>query len=413
MKNLVEEFSIPCDWRSTSGVHAFYSAELFEIARGIVADLTENYPDLAANVALVTKGEGSLGGSPSYLLEGERRELTLDGLRIPHADGAIVQWNAASLWPYKLVAFVLERLLAANGEGSEGSFNLQTNTPVTGLSRAEPSTNLSSPGGGNNAAAASSHSIWTVHTHRGTIATPQVLLATNGYTSHLLPQFSDLLVPTRGQVSSLKPPETPSSPADPPLDIAHTYYIAGEPNDPFARDDYLVQRPPTSAELVFGGGRQHAKGRGIGIWDDSTIDEPVAWYLRGELSNAIDLSLSHHDKEKRTGLKKQDLEPTYEWTGIMGYTRDGHPWVGNVPESLGGGAGLWLCAGYTGHGMPNAVLSAKAVVDMMVGGDDAEIDLPPEYELTEERVRAARMMEDLAEMDAKGSLYMEFGAVRG
>ncbi|KAI0386772.1 FAD dependent oxidoreductase [Hypomontagnella monticulosa] len=416
LKNLVEEYSIPCDWRSTSGVHAFYSAELFDIARGIVADLTDNYPDLAANVALVTKGEGSLGGSPSYLLEGERRELTLDGLRIPHADGAIVQWNAASLWPYKLVAFVLERLLAANGDGSKGSFNLQTNTPVTGLSRAEPSANLSSPGG------SAPHSTWTVHTSRGTIAASQVLLATNGYTSHLLPQFSDLLVPTRGQVSALKPPETPSSPADPPLDIGHTYYIAGEPSDPFARDDYLVQRPPTSAELVFGGGRQHAKGRGIGVWDDSTIDEPVAWYLRGELSNAVDLSLAHqhhdqhqNDKEKKRteALKKQDLEPTYEWTGIMGYTRDGHPWVGNVPESLGGGEGLWVCAGYTGHGMPNAVLSAKAAVDMMVGGEDAEIDLPPEYELTGERVRDARMMEDLAVMDAKGSLYMEFGAGRG
>ncbi|KAI1142571.1 FAD dependent oxidoreductase [Hypoxylon sp. FL0543] len=439
LKDLVERFSIPCDWRSTSGVHAFYSAELFKIVHEGVKDLIDEYPDLAANVAVVTKsqkgGEGSLEGTPAYLLEGERKELTLDGLRIPHAEGAIVQWNAASLWPYKLVAFVLEHLLSANDEeGSKGSFNLQTNTPVTGLSRAETSPIFSSPGGSNTSTPKAT-SIWTVHTPRGTIATPQVLLATNGYTSHLLPQFSDLIVPTRGQVSSLKPPEEPSSPSDPPLDIKHTYYIQGEPSDPFSRDDYLIQRPPPTAELVFGGGRQYAKGRGINVWDDSTIDEPVAWYLRGELSSAVDLSLHHGasgiqsqsqsqsqprtstskpedttNKAKQTpGPKKQDLEPTHEWTGIMGYSRDWHPWVGAVPETLGGGDGLWLCAGYTGHGMPNAVLSAKAAVAMMRGGPDVRIDLPPEYELTEQRVAAARALDQVADVDAKGSLFADWG----
>ncbi|KAI1463964.1 FAD dependent oxidoreductase [Daldinia caldariorum] len=417
LKGLVEEFSIPCDWRSTSGVHTFYSKELFETCRHIVDNLTEDYPDLAANVAVVTKGkqgEGDLSGSPAYLLEGERRELTLGGLRIPHAEGAIVQWNAASLWPYKLVAFLLERLLAANEGGSKGSFNLQTNTPVTGLSRAETSANLSSPG---NSKTRKHNSIWTVHTPRGTIVTSQVLLATNGYTSHLLPQFSDLLVPTRGQISALKPPETPTDPADPPLDIGHTYYVVGEPVDPYSRDDYLVQRPPPAAELIFGGGRQHAAGRGIGVWDDSGIDESVSWYLRGELSNAIDLSLHHTQfSGGKVSLRKLDLEPTFEWSGIMGYTRDSHPWVGGVPASLGGGSGLWLCAGYTGHGMPNAVLSAKAVVDMLLADDDdddVEIDLPPEYELTERRVNHVREgWEDVAVADAKGSLYMDFGPQR-
>ncbi|KAI2467539.1 FAD dependent oxidoreductase [Annulohypoxylon bovei var. microspora] len=430
LKELVEQFSIPCDWHTTSGVHAFYSSELFDAARRSVEYLVDEYPDLAANVAIVTKGkkgEGDLGGSPAYLLEGERKELTLDALRVPHAEGAIVQWNAASLWPYKLVAFVLERLLAANEEeGSKGSFNLQTNTPVTGLSRAETSPNLSSAGG------AKSTSIWTVHTPRGTIAASQVLLATNGYTSHLLPQFTQLIVPTQGQVSSLQPPEVPSSPADPPLDIKHTFYIAGEPENPYERDDYLVQRPPASAELVFGGGRRHAKGRGVAVWDDSHIDPAVSWYLRGELGDVVDLSLHHapssslpssHTSTNPSSAQetkqpeankhqKQDLYPTHEWTGIMGYSKDGHPWVGAVPSSAGGGDGLWLSAGYTGHGMPNAVLSAKAVVDMMYGNadgeDEAAVDLPPEYELTADRVARSRLLEEVIDVDAKGSLYADF-----
>ncbi|KAI1103158.1 FAD dependent oxidoreductase [Jackrogersella minutella] len=407
LKDLVSSLSIPCDWRTTSGVHAFYNADLFAVVREVVQGLIDTYPDLSANVALVEKGEGELGGSPAYLLEGERRELTLDGLRVPHAEGAVVQWNAASLWPYKLVAFILERLLAANGdeEGeSKGSFNLQTTTPATGLSFSEPS----SP---------QTPSLWTVHTPRGTVSAPQVLLATNAYTSHLLPQFSQLIVPTRGQVSALKPPEEPSSPADPPLDITHTFYIQGDADSRYDRDDYLIQRPPPSALLVYGGGRRHARHRAVGVWDDGAVDDAVSWYLRGELADVVDLSLHHAPaaEEPQAGpparrqRKKQDLEPTHEWTGIMAYSKDGYPWVGAVPAGLGGGDGLWLCAGYTGHGMPNAVLSAKAAVDMMCGGEDAKIDLPPEYEITDERVEDTGLLQEVADVDAKGSLYADYG----
>ncbi|RYO74114.1 hypothetical protein DL764_010970 [Monosporascus ibericus] len=431
LKALVEEYSIPCDWRTTSGVHAFYSAELFDAVRGAVARLTDGYPDLAANVAVVERG-----GTVPWLLEGERREMTLDGLRVGGAAGAVVQWNAASLWPYKLVAFVLERLLAA------GRFNLQTNTPATGLSSSSSSVGTATTrgagtrdhGGGGSA------TLWTVHTPRGTVTAPRVLLATNAYTSHLLPQFADLVVPVRGQVSALRPPPPSPSPSpppaqstpQPPLDIGHTFVFAGEPDDPYSRDDYLVQRPPPAAELVFGGGRKHARGRGVGVWDDASTDEPVAWYLRGELGGLMDLSHRPSPSAPSTSTaaageskKKQDLEPTHEWTGIMGYSRDGRPGVGVVPPALGGGGGsdgrgLAVCAGFTGHGMPNAALCAKAVVSLMMmttsdkKGEDAEvedeevIDLPPEYLLTEARVGAARLLDEVDVVDAKGSLFMDF-----
>ena len=38
------------------------------------------------------------------------------------------------------------------------------------------------------------------------------------------------------------------------------------------------------------------------------------------------------------------------WSGIMGFSDDELPWVGMVPESVGGGQGQWICAGYTGNG---------------------------------------------------------------
>lgn len=57
-----------------------------------------------------------------------------------------------------------------------------------------------------------------------------------------------------------------------------------------------------------------------------------------------------------------ELTASHEWTGIMGYSRDEHPWVGAVP----GKKNLFMSAGYTGHGMPNTWLCGKAVVETVM-----------------------------------------------
>ncbi|KAL7928949.1 FAD dependent oxidoreductase [Trichoderma chlorosporum] len=360
LKALVETHSIPCDWRTTTGVHGYYSPKLFAAAKKIIEKIQEKYPEIGANITVA--------------------------LRVGAAEGAVVQRNAASLWPYKLVAFVLELLLAAGG------FNLQTNTPVIDLKKADEPVGLCSPQFGADEAASTG---WIVHTTRGNISARHVLLATNAYTSHLLPQFADIIVPVKGQLSSLKPPP-PQQPAKGPLNIGHTFYFVSDHVD--RRDDYLVQRSPPGAELIYGGGRIHAEGHGLGVWDDSTIDEPVARYLRGELRG---LMIS------RYASKKMHAQ------GIMGFSRDGWPWVGPVPDSAGGGDGLWLCAGYSGGGMPNAALCAKAVVDMMIpnheDGDEVAgpIDLPTEYLLTEDRLEKARACETVAEADKKGAFMVD------
>jgi hypothetical protein len=72
-------------------------------------------------------------------------------------------------------------------------------------------------------------------------------------------------------------------------------------------------------------------------------------------------------------------EVVEEWTGIMGYTADKQPIVGEAP----GQKGLWICAGFNGHGthLPLARLchlltalgmaltfqSAEALVQLMMG----------------------------------------------
>ena len=77
----------------------------------------------------------------------------------------------------------------------------------------------------------------------------------------------------------------------------------------------------------------------------------------------------------------------------MGFSRDEHPFVGPVPNSP---PGLYISAGYTGHGMPNTWLCGKAVALMALDGAREkdvvkkaceEVGLPEVYLVTEERMR--------------------------
>ena len=139
-----------------------------------------------------------------------------------------------------------------------------------------------------------------------------------------------------------------------------------------------------------GGARSFAAQAGVGISDDSSIDPPAAAYLRRELNVVLDLQ---NDDE--------ELKASCEWSGIMGFSRDGHPWVGQVDEELGGGGGLWVCGGYTGHGMPNAWLCGVAAADFILGKKKEEINLPVGYFVGEERVARARSYDEVWLADSK------------
>lgn len=59
----------------------------------------------------------------------------------------------------------------------------------------------------------------------------------------------------------------------------------------------------------------------------------------------------------------------------MGFSRDEHPWVGQVPDK----SGLYISAGYTGHGMVNTWLCGKTVA-LMVEKDLATSPPSPHHE---------------------------------
>lgn len=310
-------------------MHTLPSREVLDLVAEQLERLKREFPDLAEKATLVTDKE------------------ELQKLRVPKAFAAVYQPNAAKLWPYKLIVWVLERLL---DEHSIDEFNLQTNTPVDHLQRVNKT--------------------WILHTPRGQIAAPSVLLATNAYTSHLLPELSGLLVPVRGQICALKPPNDST-----PLEHSHVWVTPG------GGDDYLVQRP--EGELILGGERLSVPDGQVGLSHDDSVDPIIGHRLHAALRTAVKLKAPENEENAT-------LPAAYEWTGIMGYSRDGYPWVGRVPAHLGGeDGGLWISAGYTGHGMPVAARAGIAVSEEILG-QKGDIELPIEYRIDGGRAERAK-----------------------
>lgn len=330
-----------------------------------IKKLKDSHPDLARRVQIIT--------SPKDLAS-HRVQAS--------ACGATLTEGAGQLWPYKLIIFILEKLIKS------GHLNLQTKTPVTRITHT--SSEVSD---------ASTYP-WALHTSsRGTIMAKRVVLATNGYTSHILPTFADLIVPVRGAMSAQLPPAT-----EPSSRLPNSYGFVGARGQNANQDDYLVQRPfegvpNPKGHLMFGGGRGSATYPSVGEWDDSIVDSGSAKYLRETLLKTLELGGDASNAE--------ELTPSHEWTGIMGWSRDDHPWVGSVPDM----PGLFICADYTGHGMPNGTLCGKAVAEMVLAdseGNDVEGvvkkmveegDLPAEYVIRKERMERARAGPTVKEAD--------------
>lgn len=68
---------------------------------------------------------------------------------------------------------------------------------------------------------------------------------------------------------------------------------------------------------------------------------------------------------------------------VMGYSSDLVPHLGEVP----GAPGQYICAGFSGHGMPQILLGSQAVAKMVVEDVPYEkTGLPKLFKTTQERL---------------------------
>jgi glycine/D-amino acid oxidase-like deaminating enzyme len=115
--------------------------------------------------------------------------------------------------------------------------------------------------------------------------------------------------------------------------------------------DYWQQLP--DGRVVLGGFRDFS------ILTEMTDDETTT----DQIQRALDAFLAE--------LLGELPEITHRWAGIFGLTQDLLPLVGPVP----GHDGVWVAAGYSGHGNVFGLLCGELVASAIQGGSDPLLEL--------------------------------------
>ncbi|KAJ5392956.1 hypothetical protein N7465_011930 [Penicillium sp. CMV-2018d] len=322
LKEFIERENIDCDYSVTKAIDV-------QLSRSHSATLKEGYEALIEKGCEATKKAKYIPGNEAEKFSGVKGAQ------------ACFTYDAGHIWPYKFVLHLLEKAIAQG-------VNLQTHTPVTGMTQSNNST---------------SSYLWTVNTARGSISAKTVVLATNAYTSSLAPQYKEKIIPVRGTCSRIIVPTGTAAPR-----LTNTYTLRWN-NWNY---DYLI--PRADGSIVVGGARP-AFINDLGSWynvsDDSLVLEPAVRYWDNYMQrNFIGWENSHAYTDR-------------VWTGIMGYSSDGLPHVGHVP----GQKDQYIIAGFTGHGMPQIFLAAEGLAKMVLEDIDfAQTGLPRLFESTQSRL---------------------------
>jgi glycine/D-amino acid oxidase-like deaminating enzyme len=252
-------------------------------------------------------------------------------------------YTAGTIFPYKFIMALCEKL-------RDRGVNIQTYTPVTSIS-------------------ATSDGKWTVSTSRGDIETPTVIHATNAYTKALLPEYEKNIVPCKGICCHIAVPKEDIAP------LVGNSYIIREPGDPSVLS-YLI--PRADGGIIVGGSQAAFKPH-LEQWYNNTDDAMLIEASKDYYTNYM--------QNNFRGWEKSKAEVQKIWTGVMGYSFDGHPHVGEVP----GKPGQYILSGFNGHGMPVIWLAAEGLAEMLHAGKSfEETKVPRVFKTTQERIDKAR-----------------------
>lgn len=324
---------IDCDARRCDTVDVFYDEQQLQLAQESVRQMQQAMDS----------------SNPAPRHEFYNSHETAAKFLVPNSFGSVV-YEAGSLSAYKFTIGVLKLALKLG-------LNLQCNTPATGIERTSE--------------ADTGHK-WIVKTNRGNIKTKKLVLATNGYTAHLYPPLQGRIVPLYGVCTAQRPgmnlPQT---------GLDHTYSFI------YKRGfEYMISRQKGTkyeGDIVIGGGlcaSPESEVNHFGNTNDNEVDQQTAKYLAGCTEGLFKDNWGEDHGEGR--LRRV-------WSGVMGFSADGHPLVGKLPNE----EGLFIDASFQGHGMVLCFLCAKAAANIILDCDGPDLDswFPRCYRVTEQRLK--------------------------
>ena len=163
-----------------------------------------------------------------------------------------------------------------------------------------------------------------------------VVVATDGYPSGLLGELEGLIVPTRGQVIATEPV------TERLFELPH-----------YGRHGFDYWHQVEDGRIVAGGFRD------VSLEREFTDEEALTDDVQAALERFV------------TGLVGRELRVDHRWAGIFGLVLDFLPVVGPVP----GLPGVWVAAGYSGHGNVLGFACGRLVAHAIVGDRDPLLDL--------------------------------------
>ncbi|KAG9092389.1 hypothetical protein FS749_015779 [Ceratobasidium sp. UAMH 11750] len=334
--------------RRVETVDAYFDPALFARARNKVKKFEEEMPVESKGITVLSAHEAQ-----------EKYELS------PACVGAIVS-HAGAINPYKLVI----ALLTLFEEKYSDRFTLVSKCPTSEI--IGPMTE---------------RPFYTLVTGKGNMTASHVVHATNAHVAHLVPGLRSKVFPLRHTMTAQTHRSFPTTEGG--RRSFSFLYAEGY--------DYLTQRP--DGTIMIGGGFAQSPQQGmaeVGINTDDAYDPTAAAHLCGALS-VLFKSPNNEESEVANDVKSI-------WAGSIGLSADRMPWVGRLPTRITGrGApppqedsklaqpGEWVSAGYTGEGMVNAPLCAKALAMMILKPDEDNVSswFPDEMRISERRCRKA------------------------
>ncbi|KAF2690895.1 DAO-domain-containing protein [Lentithecium fluviatile CBS 122367] len=295
----------------------------------------------------------SLGGKVDHIRVTDDPAEAFKVTRIKTAK-ACYAWQASTLQPWKLTAHIMR-------DNLKKGVNLQTHTVAISVRN----------GSHNNRK-------WVVETYRGTIACCTVVHATNAYSAALEPSMQGVITPKPHMCNKVVPPRAFCGFKT----IQNSYGVLLPDGGLFS----INPRCSADGMMMFGGSNPGQKQ--LDAWvekhPEHCIDDGFS-----RVDSVTDC-VRNFVEENFVSWEGSEIGPgegfDYSWSGIIGLSADGVPFVGELPAK----PGQWICAGHHGHGMARIFTAAPGLVQLMNGETWAATGLPDVYEITAERLERVR-----------------------